>query len=92
MDKLKTDEPVEKNASEISIETKLVEPEEQSYKLEDSNSIESRIETKNMKPKHEKAKSLVHEKNIEIHAEDDLEQKKYGSKTVNFEGQTQRNI
>ena len=30
--KFKTDEPVESNTTEIAIETKLVEPEEESYK------------------------------------------------------------
>ena len=54
-------------------------------------SIESRIETKNMKPKHEKFKSFVYEKNIEVDAEDDLEQNIYESENGNFEVQTQRN-
>ena len=59
MDKFKTDEPVETNATEIAIETKLVKPEEELYKPYKTNSIESRIETKNSKPKTEKFKSLV---------------------------------
>ena len=33
VDKFKTDEPVESNTTENAIETKLVEPEEESYKL-----------------------------------------------------------
>ena len=32
VDKFKTDEPVESNTTENAIETKLVEPEEESYK------------------------------------------------------------
>ena len=32
VDKVKTDEPVESNTTENAIETKLVEPEEESYK------------------------------------------------------------
>ena len=56
VDKLISEEPVKTNATEIAMETKPVEPEEESNKVFESNSIESRIETKNMKPKHEKVK------------------------------------
>ena len=59
VDEFKTDEPVESNATENAIETKLVEPEEELYKPYKTNSIESRIETKNIKPKTKKFKSLV---------------------------------
>ena len=92
MDKFKTDEPVESNATENAIETKLVESnatenaietklvehEEDLYKPYKTNSIESRIETKNIKPKTEKVKSFVLEKkfDIEVDAEDDPKQHK----------------
>ena len=92
VDKFKTDEPVESNATENAIETKLVEsnatenaietklvePEEDLYKPYKTNSIESRIETKNIKPKTEKVKSFVLEKkfDIEVDAEDDPKQHK----------------
>ena len=92
MDKFKTDEPVESNATENAIETKLVEsnatenaietklvePEEDLYKPYKTNSIESRIETKNIKPKTEKVKSFVIEKKFdnEVDAEDDPKQHK----------------
>ena len=76
VDKFKTDEPVETNV--IAIETKLVEPEEVLYKPYKTNSIESRIETKKIKPKTEKVKSFVLEKkfDIEVDAEDDPKQHK----------------
>ena len=78
VDKFKTDEPVETNATEIAIETKLVEPEEELYKPYKTNSIESRIETKKIKPKTEKVKSFVLEKkfDIEVDAEDEPKQHK----------------
>ena len=78
MDKFKTDEPVETNATENAIETKLVEPEEELYKPYKTNSIESCIETKNIKPKTEKVKSFVLEKkfDIEVDAEDNPKQHK----------------
>ena len=78
VEKFKTDEPVETNATEIAIETKLVEPEEELYKPYKTNSIESRIETKKIKPKTEKVKSFVLEKkfDIEVDAEDDTKQHK----------------
>ena len=78
MEKFKTDKPVETNATENAIETKLVEPEEELYKPYKTNSIECRIETKNIKPKTEKVKSFVLEKkfDIEVDAEDNPKQHK----------------
>ena len=50
------DEPVETNATKITIETKLIKPEEELYKPYKTNSIESRIESKKIKSKTEKVK------------------------------------
>jgi hypothetical protein len=78
VDKFKTDEPVETNATEIAIETKVVKPEEELYKPYKTNSIKNRIETKNIKPKTEQAQSFFLEKkfDIEVDAKDDPKQHK----------------
>ena len=100
VDKFKTDEPVETNATEIAIETKVVKAEEELYKPYKTNSIENRIETKNIKPKTEKAKSFSLEKkfNIEVDAEDDpkphknMKQKNTKVNICLSKGRPQRNV